>query len=67
MNAKIHSSHFEIVHIQVQKIKIALLNSTCLLKEISKIQNIEKKVASVNEKKNIAYKRKWGEIDNKLP
>ena len=36
------------------------LSSTCLLKKISKIKNIEKKVASVNEKKNIAYKRKWG-------
>ena len=36
------------------------LGTTCLLKEISKIKNVEKKVASVNQKKNIAYKRKWG-------
>ena len=33
------------------------LSSNCLLKEISKIKNIEKKVASVNEKENIAYKK----------
>ena len=47
--------------------KNKFLNSTCLLKEISKIKNIEKKVASVNEKKNIADKRKWGKIEDKLP
>ena len=47
--------------------KNKFVSSTCLLKEISKIKNIEKKVASVNEKKNIAYKRKWGKIEDKLP
>ena len=48
--------------------KILFLSSTCLLKEVSKIKNIEKKVvASVNEKKNIAYKRKLGKIEDKLP
>ena len=48
--------------------KNIFLSSTCLLKEVSKIKNIEKKVvASVNEKKNIAYKRKLGKIENKLP
>ena len=48
--------------------KIFFLSSTCLLKEVSKIKNIEKKVvASVNEKKNIAYKRKLGKIEDKLP
>ena len=47
---------------------LLFLSSTCLLKEVSKIKNIEKKaVASVNEKKNIAYKRKLGKIEDKLP
>ena len=50
LNPKPHSSHFETVHIQI-------LSSTCILKEISKIKNIEKKVASVNEKKNFTYKK----------
>ena len=27
---------------------------------------MEKKAASVNEKKNIAYKRKWGKIKDNL-
>ena len=37
--------------------KNKFLSNTCLLKQISKIKNIQKKVASVNEKKNIGYKR----------
>ena len=44
--------------------KNTILSSTCLLKEI---KNIEKKRASVNEKKNIVYKRKRGKIEDKLP
>ena len=40
-------------------------SSTCLLKEISKIKNIEKEVASVIDKKT-AYKWKWRKIENKL-
>ena len=44
--------------------KNTILSSTCLLKEI---KNIEKKRASVNEKKNIVYKRKCGKIEDKLP
>ena len=47
--------------------KNKFLSSTCLLKEISKIKNIEKKIASVNEEKNTAYKMKWGKADGKLP
>ena len=47
--------------------KNKFLSSTCLLKKISKIKNIEKKIASVNEKKNIAYKRTWEKIEGKLP
>ena len=47
--------------------KNKFLSSTCSLKEISKIKNIEKKVVSVNERKNIVYKRRWKKIENKLP
>ena len=47
--------------------KTKFLSSTCLLKEIRKIKNIEKKVASVKENKDIAYMRKWGKIEDKLP
>ena len=47
--------------------KTKFLSSTCLLKEIRKIKNIEKKSASVNENKDIAYMRKWGKIEDKLP
>ena len=66
LNPKPHSSHhFETVHIQVQK--KTFLSSTWLLREIRKIENIEKKIASVNEKKNIAYERKWEKIEDKLP
>ena len=36
--------------------KNKFLSSTCLLKEISKIKNIEKKIASVNEKKTLHIK-----------
>ena len=43
------------------------LSSTCLLKEFRKIKNIQKKVASVNEKKNFASKRKWEKIEDNLP
>ena len=43
------------------------LSITCLLKEISKIKNTEKKVESVSKKKDIACKRKWGKIEEKLP
>ena len=46
--------------------KSKFLSSTCLLKQISKIKNIEKKVASANEKKT-SRKRKWGIIEDKLP
>ena len=42
------------------------LSSTLLLKDINKIENREK-VTSVNQKKNIAYKRKCGKIKDKLP
>ena len=47
--------------------KNKFLSTTCLLKEISKIKNIEKKTASPNEKENTAYTRKWGKIEGKLP
>ena len=40
--------------------KNKFLSSTCLLKEISKIKNIEKKIASVNEKKKRCIKKKVG-------
>ena len=46
-----NTSYFETVHIKVQK-KSKFLSSTCLLKEISKVENTEKKIASVNEKKH---------------
>ena len=36
--------------------KSKFLSSTCLLKEISKIKDIEKKIASVNEKKTLHIK-----------
>ena len=42
------------------------LSSTLVLKDINKIENREK-VTSVNQKKNIAYKRKCGKIKDKLP
>ena len=47
--------------------KNKFLSSTCLLKEISRIKNAEKNVASANEKKNIEYKRKQVKIEKKLP
>ena len=65
LNPKWHFSHFETVHIQSRKNKF--LSSTCLLKEISRIKNTEKNVASANEKKNIEYKRKQGKNEKKLP
>ena len=40
--------------------KSKFLSSTCLLKEISKIKNIEKKVISVNEKKMSHTKESGG-------
>ena len=39
------------------------LINTCLLKDISKIKNIDEKV----HLRNIAYKRKWEIIEDKLP
>ena len=47
--------------------KNKFLSSTCLLKEISKIKNIEKKFAYANEKKTLHIKKKWGKNENKLP
>ena len=49
------------------EIENKFLSSTYLLKEITKIKSVEKKKASVNEIKNISYKRKWGKIEDKLP
>ena len=46
--------------------KNKFLSSTCLLKEISKIKNMEKSCIR-KWKKNIAYKRKRRKIEDKLP
>ena len=47
--------------------KNKVLSSTCLLKEVSKIKNIEKKVASFFcKQKKFAYKRKSGKIEDNL-
>lgn len=49
------------------------LSNTCLLKKKEtskhreKIKNIEKEVASAIGKKNVAYIRTWGKIEDKLP
>ena len=45
--------------------KNRFLSSTCLLKEISKIKNIEKKVASVNEKKTLHIKESGEKLKTK--
>ena len=47
--------------------KNKFLSSTCLLKEISKIKIIKKKVASVNGKKTLHIKESEGKIEDKLP
>ena len=43
------------------------LSSTCLLKKISKIKNIEKKLHLLTKRKTLHIKESGGEIEDKLP